>query len=165
MALGSLIGSRQRMKAAGFQSVALGEDGPEAWQRACELNDSWQATRLAEKNGKADPNARGSDQGYVYFLKVGERLKIGFSRKLQDRVADLSTGISQHPDLLMAVRGSRAEEQALHRRLAAYRVRGEWFTASPAVMRTAMRSLMFGRPMHDGVSDLPERIEPKSLTA
>ena len=41
-------------------------------------------------------------KGYVYFLWVGDRIKIGFSRPPLTRIEDLKTGISDPPKMMLA---------------------------------------------------------------
>ena len=85
-------------------------------------------------------------QGYVYFLRVGERVKIGFSRRPNARLSTLMTGLPGKLDSFVCVRGSRQDEQALHQRLAAYRQNGEWFVAARPVHMAMVRSAAFGKP-------------------
>lgn len=47
----------ERMRAAGFESVACGDDGPAAWACAKEWNDRWRAYR-AEKAAPPEPKAK-----------------------------------------------------------------------------------------------------------
>lgn len=155
-----------RMKAAGFSMIACGPDGPEAWAKAAAWSDRWQThrRRIASDDG-ARPDLRNDKAGYVYFLKVGDRLKIGFSINPYGRVATLSTGLARPMDTLLVVRGTVAEEKSLHRRFAAYRRKGEWFDAAPIVMRVAMRSLMFGRIMLPETEVAGEQCRSESSTA
>jgi len=66
----------------------------------------------------------------VYFLQAGEggAVKIGLAKDARRRVALLKTG-SPLPLTLIGLwaDGSAEDEQALHRRFAGARVRGEWF--------------------------------------
>lgn len=142
-----------RMKAAGFSMVTCGVDGPAARAEAALWTARWQAARdAARRNSDRDdtgprmPASR--DHGYVYFLRVGDRVKVGFSRTPFTRVGELAVGMPRRPEVVVAVRGTRLDEGRMHQRLAAFRCSGEWFRATPEVMRIVMRSLMFGRPMH-----------------
>ncbi|MBL7487109.1 GIY-YIG nuclease family protein [Frankia sp. AgW1.1] len=58
----------------------------------------------------------------VYYLKFGERIKIGYTTNLHSRL----TGIP-HDDLLAVERGGRLLEGTRHRQFAHLRVVGEWF--------------------------------------
>lgn len=141
-----------RMKALGFNSVPCGPDGEEARRIAGEWNGRWQKARVSgqpvrsrrpgkDAAGNPDEDRR---RGYVYFFRVGNRVKIGFSRDPLSRLASLKTGLPGKVDLVIAVPGERADERRLHRRLAAYRQVGEWFTASGVVMRMAARIAALG---------------------
>ncbi len=140
-----------KMKAHGFQLISLGDDGPDARAEAASWTARWQAARASaagrDENASKRPPSR--DHGYVYFLRSGERVKIGFSQTPFTRVGELAIGMPQRPESVMAVKGTRLDELRLHRRLGAYRCAGEWFVAAEPVLRVMMRSFMFGRPMHD----------------
>ncbi|RKR75770.1 GIY-YIG nuclease family protein [Frondihabitans australicus] len=65
----------------------------------------------------------------VYYLRFGERIKIGTTANPRQRFAQL-----RFDELLAFERGDRAVEQARHRQFAAWREGGEWFTASPSLV-------------------------------
>lgn len=146
-----------KMKAHGFQLISLGDDGPEARAEAASWTARWQAVRssTASHPGTASKRPPSRDHGYVYFLRSGERVKIGYSHTPFTRVGELAIGMPHRPDTVVAVKGTRLDEIRLHRRLSAYRCAGEWFVAAELVLRVVMRSFMFGRPMHeqDGVPE------------
>jgi hypothetical protein len=88
--------------------------------------------------------------GYIYFLKSGEAIKIGFSRKPMVRASDLATGLSHGIDTMTFVPGTEREERCAHAFLARFRRAGEWFDCHPDVICVMVRSLTFGRLMLDG---------------
>lgn len=63
----------------------------------------------------------------VYFAKVGDRIKIGFSTSVPARLKSLATGIPDVIELLATIDGDRGVERAFHARLSKHRIRGEWF--------------------------------------
>lgn len=72
--------------------------------------------------------------GYLYAVERGSHLvKIGYSRNPDQRLTTMQTGEHQHLKLLGVLQGTRAEEVALHRRLIASQVRGEWYRRTPEV--------------------------------
>lgn len=83
--------------------------------------------------------------GYVYFLKSGERVKIGFSLNPFARASTLKTGLSHGVSAMVFVPGSRRDEARAHRMLASYRQHGEWFDSHPKVVAVMMRSLHLSR--------------------
>lgn len=91
-------------------------------------------TALAARNG-----AR------VYFAKAGDRIKIGWSRKVGVRIAQLQTGNPAPVQLLATVPGARALERQLHTRFAEHRVSGEWFRDDPDLV-TYIARLNAGHP-------------------
>jgi hypothetical protein len=67
----------------------------------------------------------------VYYLRFGDRIKIGTSANPRSRLAQL-----RYEQLLAFERGGRALEQSRHRQFAAERFGGsEWFHAHPALAR------------------------------
>ncbi|WP_307812156.1 GIY-YIG nuclease family protein [Lacisediminihabitans changchengi] len=62
----------------------------------------------------------------VYYLRYGDRIKIGTSANPRRRIAALP-----HDEVLAFERGDRALEQARHRQFAAHRIpHTEWFEAN-----------------------------------
>jgi len=80
-------------------------------------------TAMAKRNGS-----------YVYFARAGSRVKIGWSRQVASRVAQLQTGNAAPIELLGVMPGARSTERELHERFAATRVSGEWFEATPELL-------------------------------
>jgi hypothetical protein len=129
----------KKMRDAGAKSVPLGRDSPSAREKAEELN--FRQENGSDENVVEFPAQRSS--GYVYFLRMGPSVKIGFSKKPWARIADLRTGFSKDFDSIVCVKGTMADERAIHRRFQAHRVTGEWFSAVPTLihmMYAAIRS-------------------------
>ncbi len=64
----------------------------------------------------------------VYAIACGDEwVKIGTANNPEHRRQDLQSGVPMKLELLAAREGGHREEKALHRHLAASRVRGEWF--------------------------------------
>jgi hypothetical protein len=78
----------------------------------------------------ANPNTlrRILDGGYVYFIKAGDHIKIGFTTKPDMRLKGLATGSASEIVVLAMIPARQAEERKAHAALADHRVRGEWFT-------------------------------------
>jgi hypothetical protein len=64
--------------------------------------------------------------GLVYFIRFGDRIKIGFSRRILNRLNDLP-----HEEVLLLIPGTFKTEGALHNEFSHLRVSGEWFQAHP----------------------------------
>ena len=71
----------------------------------------------------------------VYFIGRGRKgpIKIGFSKDPQKRMKSLQTGSAEPLSMLGLVKGGRAIEAIIHRRLARNRLHGEWFERCPEV--------------------------------
>lgn len=71
----------------------------------------------------------------VYFLRCGNRVKVGASKTVQIRLQNLTAQATEAE--LLGVLGVRClwdAEKAIHRRLAPYRLRGEWYAVSPDLL-------------------------------
>jgi hypothetical protein len=65
----------------------------------------------------------------VYFVKVGNRVKIGFTNgPVRKRLGNLQTGWPEKFELIDTIPGAdRNDELELHQEYAEYREHGEWF--------------------------------------
>lgn len=79
-----------------------------------------------------DPDAK----KHVYFIEaVGlDKVKVGIADDVGRRLAGLQTASPVELRLLAAVPGDESLEQRIHASLSRYRVRGEWFFLTPAVL-------------------------------
>lgn len=67
----------------------------------------------------------------VYFIRMGNLIKIGHTANLARRVHGLSVTLNQ---VLATEAGDREREAALHRQFAHLREFGEWFRAEPELL-------------------------------
>jgi hypothetical protein len=70
----------------------------------------------------------------VYFLRSGDFVKIGTTRKLASRIDAIRTSAAHGIELLGAVPGDYATERTWHSRFSHLHARGEWFTAAPELL-------------------------------
>lgn len=93
--------------------------------------------------------------GFVYFISVPGRVKVGFTTRPDSRIREIARHTEQAPMLIGTIAGSIPLERAIHARLSSYRIRGEWFDDCDDV-----RSVI-ARLLHDGPSAIgfarPER--------
>lgn len=66
--------------------------------------------------------------GYVYFIKMGNAVKIGFTTSIGRRLSAIQTSCPEPAEVIKVVPGSQATEQFFHDHFAKYRLRGEWFS-------------------------------------
>ncbi len=81
---------------------------------------------------------------YVYFLVVGDAVKIGFSNNPSARLAGLKTGIHQKYSTVLVCEGTQGQERALHVTLADLRLSGEWFKKHPRLARVMAQAAAYG---------------------
>lgn len=146
----------RHLRARGWKAVDLKDaDGffltlAGALHRAQALN-----VRASEsKSGTTPPPSRKEknprEPGFIYFLRVGELVKIGYSNRPTRRLKELRTAMGVEFDAFLAVRGVRADERIIHEALEKHRRHREWFVLAPAVSMLMSRSLAFGRIVHNG---------------
>jgi hypothetical protein len=147
----------KRAMGLGFGCVSLGKASLEAEERARTLN------RQLRNAKHEDPEAlgvrairRNSDAHHVYFLQLGNLVKIGVSRNPLKRIQTLASAGPGRLKRAVIVVGSRADEKRLHDRFRAYRTSGEWFIASRPVLLTIGRCAAAGIVVHDGVVSVNE---------
>lgn len=68
-------------------------------------------------------------QCFVYFIQAGDggHIKIGISRNVQSRLSKMQTDSPARLSVLAVIKGDERDEAEIHRRLADFRVSGEWF--------------------------------------
>lgn len=74
------------------------------------------------------------DGSRVYFARAGDRIKVGWSKNVATRIAQLQTGNPDPIQLLATTPGGRSLEREVHSRFADARVTGEWFSATPELL-------------------------------
>ena len=70
----------------------------------------------------------------VYAMQCGQYIKIGRSNKIKERLDDLQIGNPEKLELLGSIRAPAYIEYQIHKELADYCHRGEWFNATPEVL-------------------------------
>jgi len=74
---------------------------------------------------------KGKHQQIVYFVRNGDRVKIGTTSNLRKRVQSLSLRTG---DVLLALNGGQKREQSLHARFRTFRIADtEWFSFVPEI--------------------------------
>lgn len=72
--------------------------------------------------------------GFVYFIRRGRTVKIGYAHDPISRMRHLQTANSHALILLGAIGGSYQDEKAIRLELREHRLRGEWVSANRSVM-------------------------------
>ncbi len=68
---------------------------------------------------------------YVYFVRAGERVKIGRAVDLRQRFRGLQTAHPEALSLMLSIPAHVALEDAIHQRFQHLREQGEWFRLAP----------------------------------
>jgi hypothetical protein len=77
--------------------------------------------------------------GYVYFIKSGDFIKIGFSLNPAYRLCGIQTSNPLECEPLGVVQGSEKAERKIHFLFGHAHHRGEWFRVTPAILETISR--------------------------
>ena len=64
---------------------------------------------------------------FVYFFECEGHIKVGFATDVFQRLAEVQVGSPHRVTIAGVIPGTRATEKAMHRRLAEFKHRGEWF--------------------------------------
>lgn len=73
--------------------------------------------------------------GYVYFLRMGNLVKIGFSTRPLQRMDELKTAMAKGVTSFVFIPGYKYDERALHKFFENRKSSGEWFRMSPTLKR------------------------------
>lgn len=83
----------------------------------------------APERGKvAPPKHEIGKPGYVYFVRSGSAVKIGFTTAIKQRIKALQTGSADPVDVLMIMPGTDGTEKFFHDRFRDNHLGGEWFS-------------------------------------
>lgn len=82
---------------------------------------------------KAPSEVSKPNNGFVYFIKAGDLVKIGHSVNIKKRLETLQVASPVTLTLIGTMEGNYHLEQKLHLQFARYRVRGEWFELSEPI--------------------------------
>lgn len=99
----------------------------------------------AEQTRKRAQEIADAIPGFIYYLQVGEHLKIGYTTDLQRRVREYPPTAR----LLARHHGTPDDEKELHARFAAFRTSGrEWYLDVPEI-RAHIGEVNEQHPLHD----------------
>lgn len=70
----------------------------------------------------------GSERVYFLHFHPNRRVKIGYTKNLAKRRADIQREVGYPGVLLGCLNGGRNLERLMHQRFAEHRIRGEWFS-------------------------------------
>jgi len=70
----------------------------------------------------------------VYFLKLNEFVKIGFSDDVLKRISQIQTSSPYKIEVMSVIHGDYDKEKELHKLFKQYRASGEWFYLSEEIL-------------------------------
>lgn len=115
-----------------LSAKALGFDprDPDIAARAIRAGEAAHAAQAPPRMSVVGPAT--AHEPVVYYMELGDLIKIGTTRNIVGRVATLN------PEQVLAVEpGDRIQEAERHRQFAAARRHGEWFMRTPDLVRHA----------------------------
>lgn len=111
----------------GYVQERLAEVAQESLTRAIEREHAARRMRVIDRYVKAQ-RLNEPKVGFVYFIKSGSQVKIGFTKDPAQRLAKLRNGNPHELTLLGSVPGTDDTESFFHQMFAHYRTGGEWFS-------------------------------------
>ena len=75
--------------------------------------------------------------GFIYFVqeKLSKKIKVGYSKKIEQRLIDLNLSNPNGLEVLCIISGNFEIESAIHHRLRKFNACGEWFYSHDEVYR------------------------------
>lgn len=104
----------------------------------------WRVQRGGPIKPEAALDAPLTLSGYVYFLWVGGRVKIGFSERPLLRIDSMKTALPVQFDRVAIVKGTKKDERRLHKRFEVQHEKGEWFRATARLNELLVEMLTKG---------------------
>lgn len=96
--------------------------------------DNAYLNQLALLEGEDGPQFVASVRSHVYFIGCGTAVKIGIAKDVGKRLAGIQTHCPFLVSVLAICEGGRKQEREYHRRFAAHRLHGEWFSPTPEIL-------------------------------
>jgi hypothetical protein len=84
--------------------------------------------------GKVPNQNSDGDKTFVYFVRSGEFIKIGQSRRWRERLPNMQTGSPHTLIVLLVLIAEPKLEGKLHNWFRTDHFRGEWFHSGPAIL-------------------------------
>lgn len=100
---------------------------------------------VAEIDTRPRLRVKDAKTSFVYFIRQGASVKIGYSSNPLHRVATLKTAMSEPIDVMVVVAGDRLLERRLHASLAKHRLQGEWFRNHKDIRRVMEQAARTGK--------------------
>lgn len=104
------------------------KSGEAAFRSAYELAATGKAAEVRRRGHVSTVYGPAGDPGYVYFVRVGDQVKIGFTKDVRQRVKSIQTSCADPVEVMAVMPGTTETEKFLHLRYDAYRTGGEWFS-------------------------------------
>lgn len=100
------------------------------------LADAIRRRRVAENQRRKERDQEGR-RSFVYFITCETEnfpIKIGTAGDVDTRLKSIQTGLPWPVRKLLLIKGGRGTERELHEQFSEYRLRGEWFVRSSAIL-------------------------------
>lgn len=123
--------------------------------RTCRTNDLGEAIAKLDAHAATAPAAHNPPSPrkstLVYFIQAETgQIKIGVARDIEKRFAALQTMSPVKLTLVAQCEGGQPAEFAYHKRFAAHRLHGEWFSRCPEIEAEIERLNASPSPLTDG---------------
>lgn len=121
---------------------------------------------MAERYGfglteNSAPPLDAADEGHVYVVGSANRVKIGWSTKVIDRLSAIQSASAQALLVYAMIPAPEALERELHERFKSYRSHGEWFDIRGALLTWLVSGCGMDRRKRPGPWGHMERLQPR----
>lgn len=73
--------------------------------------------------------------GFIYFIKAGGMIKIGYTKNLKERMTTIQVSMPIKIELIGVMEGTQSFERELHHLFREHKERGEWFRDEGRIAR------------------------------
>lgn len=105
-----------------------GRVSDDEFKRAYDLASTGKVPEVKKRGHVAKAYGPAGEPGYVYFVRVGGQVKIGFTKTVSQRIRALQTSCAEPLEVLAILPGTTETEKFMHSRFGDYRTGGEWFS-------------------------------------
>lgn len=94
----------------------------------------WLKRRKQPQPRERKPRAPTDRSSFVYFIRGGDMIKIGYAKDPKTRLRDLQVGSPVRLEILVTIPGCHSVEKGIHARFRKLRSHGEWFRAEESLL-------------------------------
>jgi len=129
----SVLSAKKLMKSGDIPVCWIGRNTPRVDPEILETLSAeiLECYQQNETKPETEPEKISNPESYVYFIKAGDFIKIGYSEKSPERrLKEMQTASPLKLEIIVTLKGNRNKEKELHCKFRHLREQGEWFRAA-----------------------------------